>query len=144
MATRKNESQPISEDVVRWDEEEEELDEQELAYFRQLLLEERRNVKARAKRHISEAVVESDRSPDELDQASRLSDQAYLMRLADKERKLLRQIERALEKFGEDEYGFCEGTGEPISRKRLKLRPWTRYSIEYKEELEREKKRGRR
>ena len=59
-----------------------------------------------------------------------------------KERKLLNQIELALRKIAEEEYGFCEGTGEPISKKRLALRPWTRYSIEYKEELERRKKQG--
>ena len=62
------------------------------------------------------------------------------MKLVDKERKLLNQIQRAIGKFAEGEYGICEGTGDYISRKRLELRPWTRYSVHYKEMLERQKK----
>ena len=123
-------------------EEEAELTEEELQHFRTRLLEERSKLEDRLRRHVSEAVVDAERSADEIDQASRLSDQAYLMRLADKERKLLSQIDRALGKFDSGDYGYCEGTGEPIGRKRLELRPWTRYSIEYKEQLEREKKRA--
>ena len=37
------------------------------------------------------------------------------------------------------EYGLCEGTGEPIPRARLELRPWARYSVEHKMVLERER-----
>ena len=39
-------------------------------------------------------------------------------------------------------YGLCEGTDESIGYARLKLRPWTRHSVTYKEELEREAKRS--
>ena len=119
----------------------EDLNEEELAYFKERLIEERTSVKEKLAR--LEGMADDERPADELDQAGRLSDQAFLLRLADKERKLLNQIEHALEKFDEGEYGYCEGTGEMINRKRLNLRPWTRYSIEYKEELERAKKQGR-
>ena len=115
--------------------------EEELAYFRTRLIDERERVTAKLSARL-EGMVESERPADELDQAGRMSDQAFLLRLADKERKLLAQIERALSKFDDEEYGYCEGTGEQINRKRLNLRPWTRYSIEYKEELERAKKQG--
>ena len=120
----------------------EDLCEEELEYFKQRLIEERAEVKNKLARRL-EGMADDERPADELDQAGRLSDQAFLLRLADKERKLLNQIEHALEKFEEGEYGYCEGTGELINRKRLNLRPWTRYSIEYKEELERAKKQGR-
>ncbi|MBX3250348.1 MAG: TraR/DksA family transcriptional regulator [Myxococcales bacterium] len=72
------------------------------------------------------------------------TEQAYLMRFADKERKLLGEIANAIEKLETGEYGLCEGTGEPIAFKRLELRPWTRYSVEYKEQMEREKKQHQR
>lgn len=125
-------------------EEHSELTEEELDYFRERLLKERKEVREKLNRHLNEAMVDNDRSADELDQAGRMSDQAYLMRLADKEQKLLKQIERALGKFEDGEYGYCEGTGEPISRKRLEIRPWTRYSIEHKEQLERDMGKSRR
>lgn len=77
---------------------------------------------------------------EELEQASQASEQALHMRLLDKDLKLLREIDLAIARFEDGSYGICEGTGEEIERKRLELRPWTRYSLEHKEELERKKK----
>ena len=121
---------------------EEELTSEELEYFKARLIEERDAVKAKLASRVQQ-MADDDRPADELDQAGKLSDQAFLLRLADKERKKLSQIERALQKLADGEYGYCEGTDELIRRKRLDSRPWTRYSIEYKEELERAKKQGR-
>jgi len=104
------------------------------------LLAERDRVMQGLGEHLSDAISNVDPLSDEMDVAQRHTEQAYLMRFADKERKLLVQIQNALEKFEEGEYGVCEGTGEPISLKRLELRPWTRYSVEYKEQVERERK----
>ena len=78
---------------------------------------------------------------DEADQASEDAEVALETRLMDRDAKLLREVERALEKVRNDTFGLCEGTEEPIGYARLKLRPWTRYSVTYKEELEREQKR---
>ncbi len=78
---------------------------------------------------------------DEADQASEDAEVALETRLMDRDAKLLREVERALDKVKNGTYGLCEGTEEPIGYARLKLRPWTRYSVTYKEELEREQKR---
>ncbi len=78
---------------------------------------------------------------DEADQASEDAEVALETRLMDRDAKLLREVERALEKVKSSTYGLCEGTDEPIGYARLKLRPWTRHSVTYKEELEREAKR---
>ena len=79
---------------------------------------------------------------DEADQAADDAEVSLETRLLDRDAKLLREVERALEKVGDESYGLCEGTEEPIGYARLKLRPWTRYSVTYKEELEREEKRS--
>ncbi len=132
----------------RWDDEFEEIDDDEeltdedLAFFKKRLLEERATVKERMDRRVNDAVYEPDSLPDEIDQASRESEQIALLRIADKERKLLNQIERAMGKFDTGDFGICEGTGDPIGKKRLLARPWTRYSIHHKERLERMKKGG--
>lgn len=81
-----------------------------------------------------------ERTGDEADQASEDAEVALETRLMDRDAKLLREIERALEKMKDGTYGYCEGTDEPIGYARLKIRPWTRYSVTYKEELEREAK----
>lgn len=78
---------------------------------------------------------------DEADQATEDAEVALETRLMDRDAKLLREVERALDKVKNGTYGLCEGTDEPIGYARLKLRPWTRYSVTYKEELEREQKR---
>ena len=119
----------------------EDFSQEELDFFKARLEQERREIKEKLSRRI-EGMTDEERPADELDQAGRMADQAFLLRLADKERKKLNQIEGALRKFGLGEFGLCEGTGENISRKRLMLRPWTRYSIEYKEQLEHERKQG--
>jgi DnaK suppressor protein len=74
---------------------------------------------------------------EELEQASAGQEQDVQLRILDKESKLLREVERALKKFEKAEYGLCEGTMEPIGYARLKARPWARYSVTHKEELER-------
>ncbi len=108
------------------------------------LVAERERVLAGHDRHLSEALADSTVMPDETDMAQRSTEQAYLIRFADKERKLLTEIEHALDKMRSGEYGVCEGTDEPIGYKRLELRPWTRYSVGYKEQMERERSQHRR
>lgn len=115
------------------------LSKSEIASLYQKLIDERNRVLSGFDRHVSEALEEGDVLADEIDIAQRSTDQAWLFRFADKERKLLIEIEAALEKMRDGEYGLCEGTDEPIGFKRLELRPWTRYSVGYKELLEREK-----
>jgi DnaK suppressor protein len=143
MVDPKN-SQDLEElDDDREDEEEpQELTREQLLMLHERLVVERDAVKERLAKHLAEVVEDNDNLPDEMDIASRHTEQAYLLRLADKERKLLREIDHALAKFDRAAFGICEGTGEPIGIRRLEHRPWTRYSLEYKEQLEKEK--GRR
>lgn len=105
------------------------------------LEEQRDQLLARFRDHVSTAIQE-DGGADEMDCASRDQEQAYLLRLADKERKLLQEVGDALARIEGGTYGLCEGSGEPIGFRRLEARPWARYSIAYKEMLEHEE-RGR-
>ena len=115
------------------------LSKSELAVLFQMLVVEKGRVLGNFERHVDDALADEDVLADEIDIAQRSSDQASQFRMADKERKLLIEIDAALEKMRTGEYGLCEGTDEPIGFKRLEIRPWTRYSVEYKEMLEREK-----
>lgn len=74
---------------------------------------------------------------DEVDLASSESDQNMSIRLRDRERILLRKIDKALKKIETDEYGVCESCGEEISARRLEARPVTDLCIRCKEEQER-------
>lgn len=74
--------------------------------------------------------------PDEVDLASSEADQSMNLRLRDRERVLLKKIDKALEKITKDEYGICESCGEEIDIKRLEARPVTDLCIRCKEEQE--------
>lgn len=105
------------------------------------LIEKRDELRAALRLRRQGAGATEERAGDEADQASEDAEVALETRLMDRDAKLLREVERALEKVNNGTYGFCEGTDEPIGYARLKIRPWTRYSVTYKEELEREAKR---
>lgn len=117
----------------------------ELLQFKQLLAKERDRILANAKAAVEGGSIRFDTNDmmDEVDLASATIEQNLTFRLLDRERKLLAQIERALSKIKTGEYGYCEGTGETIPKKRLELAPWTRHSVKHKEQLERMKKTGR-
>lgn len=73
---------------------------------------------------------------DEVDLASSEAGQSLNLRLRDRERILLKKVNKALEKIEKGEYGICESCGEEIGVKRLQARPVTDLCIRCKEEQE--------
>jgi len=49
--------------------------------------------------------------------------------LMDSERKLLQEIDDALERIENNTYGICDGDAEPIPKARLQAIPWARYCV---------------
>ena len=74
--------------------------------------------------------------PDPTDRASLESDRNFLLRIKDRERKLVSMIKVALDRIDDGTYGTCESCGKPISEKRLMVRPVTTECIECKTEEE--------
>jgi RNA polymerase-binding protein DksA len=58
-------------------------------------------------------------------------EQEFALGLLDSERKLLHEINEALQRIEDGVYGICEGTGEPIPKARLEASPWARYCVAY-------------
>ena len=81
--------------------------------------------------------------PDVSDQASAEVDQNFSMRIREREQKLLKKIDEALEQMDAATYGTCERCGEDIPYKRLKARPVTTLCIECKT-LEEQEERAKR
>ena len=63
-------------------------------------------------------------------------DQEFTLGLMDSERKLIAEIDDALDRIEDGTYGICEGTGKPIPKPRLEAIPWARYCVEYANMLE--------
>ena len=56
--------------------------------------------------------------------------------LMESQRKLVVEIDEALNRIENGTYGICEGSGKPIPKARLAAIPWTRYCVEYAQLLE--------
>ena len=63
-------------------------------------------------------------------------EQEFALGLMDSERKLLNEIDDALQRIEDKTYGVCEATGKPIGKARLHAQPWARYCVEYARMLE--------
>jgi DnaK suppressor protein len=81
--------------------------------------------------------------PDPTDRASFESDRNCLLRIKDRERKLILKIKEALDRIENGTFGLCEDCGRPISEKRLMARPVTTHCIECKTEDEQDERQER-
>ena len=63
-------------------------------------------------------------------------EQEFTLGLVESERKLLVEIDRALQRIKDKTYGVCIVTGTPIPKARLEIKPWAKYSIEVVRERE--------
>jgi len=78
--------------------------------------------------------------PDVSDQATAEVDQNFSMRIREREQKLLKKIDEALERIKTNTYGICERCEGDIPYKRLKARPVTTLCIECKTIQEQEER----
>lgn len=109
------------------------------AFFRELLLRERRELQLRIAEEF-EGLRERDTSSDPADIGSAEEQRQWQLRLLEREKKLLDKIDEALDRLARGEYGWCVETGEPIGLKRLLLRPTASLCIEAKERQEQREK----
>jgi DnaK suppressor protein len=81
--------------------------------------------------------------PDPNDRATQESEFSLELRTRDRERKLIKKIDEALDRIEEHEYGYCEACGVEIGIRRLEARPTATLCIDCKtlDEI-REKQRG--
>jgi len=77
------------------------------------------------------------------DRASLESDRNFLLRIKDRERKLILKVKEALDRIDNGTFGICESCGKSISEKRLKARPVTTLCIECKTEVENQEQKER-
>lgn len=85
----------------------------------------------------SEATVGEETTGDIYDQASSERDRELELILSDRERQKLHNIDDALLRMDDGEYGICEECDEEIPLGRLKAMPFTRHCVKCKSDLER-------
>ena len=119
------------------------MDQQKLEYFRKLLEDRLKELRREAERTVAGMTSGEENPSDLTDRAALESDRNFLLRIRDRERKLIAKIEEALARIEDGTYGICEACGEEIGEQRLKARPVTTLCIECKKRQEAaEKARG--
>jgi DnaK suppressor protein len=108
------------------------MDKERLAYFKDLLNDKLVTLLQEAEKTVSGMTDEEETFPDPTDRAAMESDRNFLLRIRDRERRLILKIKSALERIDENTFGICEVCGEEISEKRLKVRPVTTLCIDCK------------
>ena len=114
----------------------------DLARFRAILVQKRAELAGDVSTMENEALKGQSGSLSNLpqhiaEQGSEAYEQSLSLDLAAADRKLIKEIDAALERITNGTYGVCELTGKPIRAERLEELPWARYSIEAARELER-------
>ena len=118
-------------------EEEPFMNENQVEYFREKLLDCKKSILCESKDTIKGIKDETRNIPDVADRASEETDRALELRTRDRQRKLISKIDAALRRIDDGSYGYCEESGEPISLKRLDARPIATLSVEAQERHER-------
>ena len=124
------------------------MNQKQLAYFKGMLLSWRQRLEEELSETLQELQTAANNA-DLNDAASSEYDQGVELRTRDRERKLIRKIDEALARIansenpdydGDDLFGYCEETGDPIGIPRLIARPIATLSIEAKRIQEKEEK----
>ena len=78
--------------------------------------------------------------PDPADRASQEEEFALELRNRDRERKLIKKIDKTLQKIQDEEYGWCDSCGIEIGLRRLEARPTADLCFDCKELAEKKEK----
>ncbi len=117
------------------------MNSKDLKRFKKMLEESKKALLMNARKTLmEESNFDTDDLPDEIDLASSEYSQSMIFRLRDREKFLLKKIERALQRMDAGTFGICERCEDEISAKRLEARPVTTLCIRCKEEQEKKEK----
>ena len=112
--------------------EEEYMNDAQLAHFRKILLDWKEQLISEAESTKSYIQDESTAMPDINDRATQEEEFALALRTRDRERKLIRKIDKSIAEIDSGDYGFCETCGVEIGVRRLEARPTATQCIDCK------------
>lgn len=111
---------------------EEYMGDDQLVHFRKILEAWRNQLREEVDRTKSHMQDEAANFPDPVDRASQEEEFALELRTRDRERKLIKKIEKTLGLIDSDEFGFCKTCGIEIGIRRLEARPTADQCIDCK------------
>ena len=127
---------PLTEDQVRRAPESAYMNDAQLAFFQERLLQMRAEVLTR-ELDVKERLHQREVFADPADRASAEEEHWLDLRLRERESLLLKKIDDALRRIRDRDYGYCEKTGEAIGIARLLARPTATVCVDIKGQTER-------
>ncbi|GAA5191825.1 RNA polymerase-binding protein DksA [Ferrimonas gelatinilytica] len=111
---------------------EEYMNEKQLAHFKTILEAWRNQLREEVDRTLHHMQDEAANFPDPVDRAAQEEEFSLELRTRDRERKLIKKIEKTLMKVQDDDFGFCDSCGIEIGIRRLEARPTADLCIDCK------------
>ncbi len=100
---------------------EEYMSPEQMAHFTKILEAWRNQLREEVDRTVHHMQDEAANFPDPVDRASQEEEFSLELRNRDRERRLIKKIEKTLNKIEEDDFGFCESCGVEIGIRVLRL-----------------------
>jgi DnaK suppressor protein len=123
---------PFSFDPYEALEGEEYMNESQVDHFRRILQNWKSDLMQEVDRTVHHMQDEAANFPDPNDRATQESEFSLELRTRDRERKLIKKIEEAMENLERGDYGYCESCGVEIGLRRLEARPTATQCIDCK------------
>ncbi|MDQ7090754.1 MAG: RNA polymerase-binding protein DksA [Methylococcales bacterium] len=111
---------------------EEYMNEPQQAHFNKILSNWKNELRAEVDRTVHHMQDDAANFPDPNDRATQESEFSLELRTRDRERKLIKKIDEALESIESDDYGYCDSCGIEIGVRRLEARPTATLCIDCK------------
>ena len=111
---------------------EEYMNEAQRDHFKQILQQWKTQLMEEVDRTVSHMKDEAANFPDPADRATQEEEFSLELRTRDRERKLIKKIDKTLESIESDDYGFCETCGIEIGLRRLEARPTATQCVDCK------------
>lgn len=108
------------------------MNEEQGQHFRNLLLAWKSELMEEVDRTMSHMKDEASNFPDPADRASQEEEFSLELRTRDRERKLIKKIDKTLELVENEDYGFCDTCGVEIGIRRLEARPTATLCVDCK------------
>jgi DnaK suppressor protein len=108
------------------------MNKKEIKFFEELLHNRLQELLSHAGETVSGMTEQKENFPDPTDRATLESDRNFMLRIRDREHKLIKKVKKALDRIENGTFGICEKCGEDISAERLKARPVTTQCIDCK------------
>ena len=116
----------------------------QFAHFKTILESWRNNLREEVDRTMNHMQDEAANFPDPVDRAAQEEEFALELRTRDRERKLIKKIEKTLQLIEDEDFGYCNACGIEIGIRRLEARPTADLCIDCKSLAEiKEKQAGR-